>query len=94
MDLSNAVTIVTGGASGIGRACAMAFARAGARVVVVDVDGDRAGAVADEITHTGAHACAMALDVTHDDGHRRLLEFTVERFGGVDLVMNNVGVVW
>ncbi|PXX01675.1 SDR family NAD(P)-dependent oxidoreductase [Mycolicibacterium moriokaense] len=93
MDLTHSVAIVTGGGSGIGRASALALAEAGANVMIADIDGSRAQAVADEITAAGARAYGIALDVTLDDSHAHLRDAAMSRFGRIDVVMNNVGVV-
>jgi NAD(P)-dependent dehydrogenase (short-subunit alcohol dehydrogenase family) len=90
MDFENAVAVVTGAGSGIGRACAHAFARRGARVVVTDIDGDRAGTVAGELGERGA---AARCDVTSLADLEAARDTALERFGRVDLVMNNVGVL-
>jgi NAD(P)-dependent dehydrogenase (short-subunit alcohol dehydrogenase family) len=81
---------VTGGGSGIGRASARSFAERGARVVVTDIDGDRAIAVADEL---GGPAVAARCDVTSIADLEAARELALERFGRVDLIMNNVGVL-
>jgi len=90
MELSDRVVVVTGGASGIGRALALAFAAEGARgVVVADVQASAAEAVAAEI---GDGALAVECDVTDDDQVGRLLERAVEAFGPVDLFCANAGI--
>jgi NAD(P)-dependent dehydrogenase (short-subunit alcohol dehydrogenase family) len=90
VDLTTAVAVVTGAGSGIGRASAMALAERGARVVVSDVDGDRARRVAAEI---GAGAVGIPCDVTRLSDLEAARELALERFGQVDVVMNNVGVL-
>jgi NAD(P)-dependent dehydrogenase (short-subunit alcohol dehydrogenase family) len=93
VDLDQRVAVVTGAGSGIGRASAVALARAGARVVVADRDGPRCEAVADEITALGWAAVGVRCDVTSDDDMAELRSRTFSTFGSVDLVMNNVGVL-
>ncbi|ONH32912.1 SDR family oxidoreductase [Pseudofrankia asymbiotica] len=93
LKMTGAGAVVTGAGSGIGRAAALAFARRGARVVVSDLDLDRAGAVAAEITAAGGAAHALRADVTREADLAALRDACLERFGRVDLVMNNVGVL-
>lgn len=91
--LSGAVALVTGGASGIGRATAQAFAARGARLVVVDLNSGGAEKVAADIRDAGGEAIGLAGDVTEDGTFERLLHESVAAFGGVDVVMNNVGAI-
>ncbi|MHC5257705.1 SDR family oxidoreductase [Streptomyces sp. UC4497] len=93
IDLHNAVAVVTGAGSGIGRAAALAFARRGARVVVTDLDRERARTVAAECTEVGGQAVAGACDVTSVDDLQAVRDLALDRFGRVDLVMNNVGIL-
>ncbi|MEB8341407.1 SDR family oxidoreductase [Streptomyces endophyticus] len=90
MDLHDAVTVVTGGGSGIGRASAHAFARRGARVVVTDLEAERAHTVAGEL---GGRGVAARCDVTDLDDLRAVRDLVLDRFGRVDVVMNNVGIL-
>ena len=89
--LTNAVAIITGAASGIGRAAAMALANRGARVVVGDINGAGADAVAAEIEAAGGQAAGIHCDVCADNAFDELKTFALDQFGAVDVVMNNVG---
>lgn len=91
--LDGAVALVTGGASGIGRATARSFAGRGARLVVVDLDDVGAEAVAAEIRADGGEAIGLAGDVTADGTFERLRDESLSAFGAVDVVMNNVGAI-
>jgi NAD(P)-dependent dehydrogenase (short-subunit alcohol dehydrogenase family) len=91
--LRDAVAVVTGGGSGIGRACAHAFASRGARVAVSDLSEERARAVASEIEEGGGRALSVAVDVTDESALECLRDIALQRFGRIDVVMNNVGVL-
>ncbi|RNE67217.1 SDR family NAD(P)-dependent oxidoreductase [Cryobacterium tepidiphilum] len=93
MRLENKNAIVTGGAGGIGRATALAFAAEGAKVAVVDLRADAAQAVVDEIRQAGGTAVAIEADVSNEDEIQRILGTTVTEFGGVDVVFNNAGII-
>ena len=91
--LTNTVAVITGGASGIGRGTAQSLSRRGAAVVIADVNVDVARTIADEIATAGGQSAAMACDVTGDSAFDELRDFVIDRFGRVDIVMNNVGVL-
>lgn len=93
MRLENKNAIVTGGAGGIGRATALAFAAEGAKVAVVDLRADAAEAVVEEIRAAGGTAVAIAADVSNEDDIQRIIATTVEEFGGVNVVFNNAGII-
>jgi 3-oxoacyl-[acyl-carrier protein] reductase len=86
--------LVTGAASGMGRATAHLFADEGARVAVVDVTGDGVLAVVDEIraVHGDAAAIGLVCDVADHDALRRLVADVVAAFDGIDVLINNAGV--
>jgi NAD(P)-dependent dehydrogenase (short-subunit alcohol dehydrogenase family) len=91
-DFSGKVAVVTGAGRGIGRAYAEALAGAGAAVVVADIDEDNAGAVADSISAAGGTATATAVDVSSPDSARDMAAVAVERFGGIDFLVNNAAI--
>jgi NAD(P)-dependent dehydrogenase (short-subunit alcohol dehydrogenase family) len=86
------VAVVTGAASGIGRALAEALARAGSAVVVADLDATEAEAVAAGIRAAGGDALAVGVDVSDAAAVAQLAATTVECFGRVDVLCNNAGV--
>jgi NAD(P)-dependent dehydrogenase (short-subunit alcohol dehydrogenase family) len=88
-ELAGRVAIVTGGASGLGRGMVERFVEAGARVVVADLDREGGEAVAAALGDAAAFAQA---DVGDANDVQRLVDFAVERFGGLDVMCNNAGV--
>lgn len=84
--------LVTGAASGMGQATAEVFAAEGARVAVTDVSGEGARRVADGIRAAGGEAAAWELDVSDGDAIRDVTAAVAERFGGLDILINNAGV--
>ena len=91
-DLEGKSALVTGGASGIGRATALAFAREGARVAVADILEEAAQGTVTEIKAMGGQAIAIACDVTDDDAVKAMIAATVDAFGGLDCAFNNAGI--
>jgi len=87
MDLKNRVAVVTGAASGIGAACARAFAKNGAKVVVVDVNASGARAIAKEIG-----GLAIPCNVAHETDINALVAQTERDLGPIDVFFNNAGV--
>jgi NAD(P)-dependent dehydrogenase (short-subunit alcohol dehydrogenase family) len=83
------VAVVTGAASGIGRASVELLAQEGASVVVADIDGDKAEEVASAIEHSGGRARAVAVDVSDPAQVHRLMDTAVTELGGLDIVHNN-----
>lgn len=90
--LQRQVAIVTGGGQGIGLALAEALTAHGARVLVADVDGDKADEAVSQLRAAGADVAAQQCDVTSEDDQRRVVDACVERFGRVDVLVNNAGV--
>jgi len=91
-EFTGKVAFVTGAASGIGRAAALAFAREGASVVVADVSEEDNQETARMIEEQGGRALAVRCDVTRTEDVRAALERTVEAFGRLDVAFNNAGV--
>ena len=93
-ELASKVALITGAASGIGRACAERFAEEGAHVVVTDVDLSLAEEVAKKIVEKNGlrRAIALRLDVSSEDDVERAYRETVNAYGGVDVVVSNAGI--
>ncbi len=92
MELAGRTAIVTGGGAGIGRASALALARAGARVLVTDLDEAGARETADRIREADGDAHAVVADAGDPEDARRTVETAVERFGALHVLYNNAGV--
>jgi len=86
------VALVTGGASGIGKATSLRLAREGAAVVIADINADAGQSVVDEITAAGGKALFISLNVTSEDAWNAAIAQTVETFGGLNLLVNNAGI--
>jgi len=92
VDLRGYVAIVTGGATGIGRAIGIKMAEVGADIVVSDIDADACQRTADEIAAMGVCSAGIPADVTDPEAVGRMVSETVSRFGQVDVLVNNAGV--
>ena len=86
------VVIITGGALGIGQATAWEFAKEGAKVVIADVNQEAGDAAVSEIERLGSEGLMLSADVADSSHCRRVVDTTVDRFGGVDILFNNVGI--
>jgi len=86
------VVIITGGAGGIGAAACRAIATEGGKVVVGDLDADRAQAVAETINADGGEAASIAVDVTDRTSVRRMIQTAVDTFGELNVIFNNAGM--
>lgn len=91
--LRDKVAVITGAASGIGRATACALAARGAQLVAVDIDDDGIRALADELNDQGAAVLAHPADVSDRAAFEAIRDAGLQRFGRVDVVVNNVGVL-
>jgi NAD(P)-dependent dehydrogenase (short-subunit alcohol dehydrogenase family) len=91
--LKGKVTLVTGASQGLGKALALAFAREGAHVVVNARGEESIRPVAEEIEETGAEVLAVAGDVSKGADVERIVHETVERFGKIDVLVNNAGLL-
>jgi len=92
MRLPNKVAVITGGAQGIGRAIALGMGREGAKVVVADLQGEKAKTVADEVRTLGTDAIAVEVNVASEPSVKRLADQTFECFGRIDILVNDAGV--
>jgi len=91
-DLKGKVAIVTGGNGGIGLGMARGLATAGARVVVAGRDQKKSKAAVEDLTGRGADAFAVAVDVTDESAVGRMVSATIERWGRLDVLVNNAGI--
>lgn len=92
MSFFGQVALVTGGAAGIGRATALAFAEQGLKVVVADVDETGGVACAEAIREAGGEATFVRCDVTRDEEVRAMVEQAVASYGRIDYAFNNAGI--
>jgi NAD(P)-dependent dehydrogenase (short-subunit alcohol dehydrogenase family) len=91
--LQGRVAVITGAAQGIGAACARAFAAEGARVVVSDVNEVGGAALAEDIAARGGMAAFCRADVGDKSDAEQLARFAAERYGRIDVLVNNAGIV-
>jgi NAD(P)-dependent dehydrogenase (short-subunit alcohol dehydrogenase family) len=91
--LDGKVALITGGASGMGMVASRLFAAEGARVVLTDVGDDAGLAVANEIADAGGEAAYVHADVSREEDARSMVDAAVERFGALNVLYNNAGVM-
>jgi NAD(P)-dependent dehydrogenase (short-subunit alcohol dehydrogenase family) len=93
MQLRDKVAIITGGASGIGRASALLFAKEGAAVMIADLNQAAGQALERELSMSGHRAAFQACDVTQAAECRRVVEHALQQFGRLDILFNNAGII-
>lgn len=91
-ELAGRIALVTGASQGIGRACALGLAKAGATVALAARNEAKLAEVAAEITAAGGQAAAFALDVASDDSIKNGAKAVLDRFGKVEILVNNAGI--
>ena len=92
MDLKGQVAFITGAASGIGKHIAEVYAAAGAAIAVADLNPEAAEAAAAELRASGAKAIAIGVDVTDEAGVDAAVKTTVDKLGGLDILVSNAGI--
>jgi len=92
MSLSGRVAFVTGASQGIGRACALKLAAAGAVVAVAARNHDKLNELVKEIVAAGGQAATFALDVTDEEQVKSAIKGSVSQFGKIDILVNNAGI--
>jgi NAD(P)-dependent dehydrogenase (short-subunit alcohol dehydrogenase family) len=92
MKLANKVALITGAASGMGKSAALLFAREGAQIAAVDIDGQQVQQTASEIIKAGGQALAIRADVSKSDDVQHMINETVNHFGSLNILYNNAGI--
>jgi 3-oxoacyl-[acyl-carrier protein] reductase len=90
--LTGHVALITGASQGIGRACALALAESGAQIALAARNEEKLAAVVKEIESKGGQAGAFAMDVSSEDSVKAAVKSALERFGKIDILINNAGV--
>lgn len=91
--LTGKVAVITGASKGLGRALALAYAKEGAKVIVNSRSEEGVRPVAEEVETLGSEVLAVAADVSTNEGAEKLVSETVERFGSIDVLVNNAGIL-
>src|SRR5512136_2227888 len=91
-DLKGKVAIVTGGAGGLGRPISIGLAKAGADVVIDDLEKANPQAVADEVKKVGRKGLAVSYDVTSPEAMKDMVDKVMKEFGRIDILMNTAGI--
>ncbi len=90
--LTGRVALVTGASQGIGRACALALAEAGANIALAARNQEKLAAVAKEVEGKGVQAASFAMDVSNEESVKAAVKGALERFGKIDILVNNAGI--
>jgi NAD(P)-dependent dehydrogenase (short-subunit alcohol dehydrogenase family) len=90
--LENKVALITGAGSGIGKTAALLFAKEGAKVVVSDINEEHGKSVVEEISKKGGEALFVKADSSKAQDNEALVTKTLEKFGGLDVAVNNAGI--
>ncbi len=93
MQVANSVFVITGAASGIGEAAAIALAAAGAKVVLGDMNIEKLAVVKNRILNEGGNAASIALDVTDEASVQSCMDFAVDQFGKINVVLACAGII-
>ncbi len=93
MKLSNKVAIVTGAASGMGKAIAELYAKEGAKVIAADLNIEGAKAVVEAITNNGGTSIAVQANVAKLEDIENMIDTAVKEFGTLDILVNNAGIM-
>ena len=92
LGLEGKVGIVTGGAGGLGREICLAYAREGVRTIVADMNAEAAGTLVGKIQAEGGTAAGVSVDVTSSRSVKEMCDFTVGKFGTIDILLNCAGI--
>lgn len=93
MKLQDKSVVITGAASGMGKAMALLFAQEGAKIVVADINGAAVDAVVAEIASAGGQAKGVVVNVSKEEDMSRMIDAAVESFGSLDVLVNNAGIM-
>ena len=90
--MENKVVVITGASSGIGKACAMTFAKAGASIVIAGRDAEKLKKAETDLKKVTSDVLYITCDVGNESDSKRLIEETIKRFGKIDILINNAGI--
>ena len=91
--LENKTAIITGAGSGMGKAMALLFAKEGANVIVADLKTERVDTVVNEIISASGKATGVTVNVSKEDDVKKMCDTAVKTYGGIDILINNAGVM-